>query len=296
MEFFRKDFDCEQFTLYPFGDWHLGSKQCDEDFIKQVIEEIATTDNAYWVGMGDLMENALVGSRSDVYTQVIPPEEQMMYICELLEPIKDKALFLIAGNHEARTHRLTGIRSELFISQRLDIPYKQFSCYAFFTPSAKLPNNKRKKLMGFRCYFHHDYGGGWTPGGKVNKAHKLREITPNADATFSGHFHITSRIPYRWAEIGSGGKHIWNRTGYDYITGSALKWDSSYAEEKAKPMAAMEFVKVTFQFGERYMALNKKGKLMRKDKNGKTYRYKETHLYQYDNARQIYETIQPKEK
>jgi len=292
MEFFRKDFDCEQFTLYPFGDWHLGSKQCDEDFVKQVIEEIATTDNAYWVGMGDLMENALVGSRSDIYTQVIPPKEQLEYICELLEPIKEKGLFLIAGNHEARTHRLTGIRPEVFISQRLGIPYKEFSCYALFAPLRKSPNSN---FTAFKCYFHHDYGGGWTPGGKVNKAHKLREITPNADATFSGHFHITSRIPYSWVEICYNGKNLWKRKGYDYITGSALKWDSSYAEEKAKPMAAMEFIKVTFRFGNRQVHKQQKGQKCR-IKSGKNYFSRDDAEYRYDYSEQIYETIQPRGK
>jgi len=46
-----------------------------------------------------------------------------------------------------------------------------------------------------------------------------------------------------------GRKKIIKHTGYDYITGSALEYANSYAEEKGKPSAAVEFIKVTFRAG-----------------------------------------------
>ncbi len=237
MEFYSKDFDAELITLYPLGDWHLGSRQADLDFISQVIDEIKDNPNAYWAGMGDLMENAIIGSKSDVYLQKIPPKEQMDMICKLLEPIKNKGLFLIAGNHEARTMRQVGLVPEQYISVVLGLPYCGYSCLAKFSmKKAHWPHD-------FTCYFHHNYGGGYTPGGKVNRAECLRKICPTADAAFSGHFHVTSRIPVTWFEAGVKG--VVRRTGYDYITGSALRWDESYAEEKAKPASTVEFIRVT---------------------------------------------------
>ena len=87
----------------------------DQDLLDRVIAEIKATPNGYWVGMGDFLENAIVGSKSDVYTQVVPPKEQMEHIVELLRPIKDKGLFLIYGNHENRTMRMVGIQPEQYI-------------------------------------------------------------------------------------------------------------------------------------------------------------------------------------
>jgi len=81
-------------------------------------------------------------------------------------------------------------------------------------------------------------------GGKVNAAEKLRLITPTADATFSAHLHTTGRIPIKWYEAGRG--QILERLGYDYMIGSALTWNGSYAEEKAKRSAAEEHISVTF--------------------------------------------------
>lgn len=238
MKFFHKRFETKQITLYPLGDWHYGSRQCNETFIKQIIREIKRDDDAYWVGMGDFMENAVVGSKSDVYTQTLPPKEQMEYIVEILSPIKEKGLFLIAGNHESRTHRMVGLTPEQYIGIQLDVPYCEFSCLAVFQMESKTPNS-------FTCYMHHNYGGGYTHGGKVNRADALRKIVPTADAIFSGHFHITSRIPCTWYDAGR--TRIIKHVGYDYITGSALEWDGSYAEERGKPSATVEHIKVTFR-------------------------------------------------
>jgi len=238
MKYFRKYFETPEINLYPIGDFHYGSRQCDVKFIRKTIEIIKNDPIGWWVGMGDLMENAIIGSKSDVYLQRVPPEEQIETLVELLEPIKDKALFLIAGNHEQRTMRVVGLIPEQVIASRLMIPYKGYSCYADLILNSKTPK-------GFKCYFHHNYGGGYTAGGKVNKANQLRKIVPTADAIFSGHFHITSRIPVQWFDTGKKGviEHI----GYDYITGSALQWHDSYAEEKAKPPAVNEFIMVNFK-------------------------------------------------
>jgi hypothetical protein len=261
MEFFRKYFDFDRFTLYPLGDTHIGSKNYNDAFFRQVIQEIAEDELGYWVGMGDFMENALIGSKSDVYTQTMPPTEQANYVCELLEPIWSKGLFLIAGNHEQRTMRAAGFIPEQYIAAKLKLPYLGFSAFAYVTlKEAKWANS-------FVLYFHHNYGGGYTKGGKVNRAEQLRRIAPNADAIFSGHFHITSRTPTTWFDATRKG--IITRIGYDYITGSALEYKGSYAEERAKPAATCEFIKVTFKGGT----------------NG-----------HFDGREQIYEVIIPKEK
>lgn len=258
MRFYTKRFEADGFTLYPIGDLHYGSAQCNLDFVRSVVAEVKDTPNAYWVGMGDLIENAIVGSKSDVYTQTVQPREQINYIVELLRPIANKGLFLIGGNHERRTTRTTGIVLEEHIAVQLGVPYMGFSCMA------RLQTESSHTPQDFICYFHHNYGGGYTAGGKVNRAESLRRIVPTADAIFSGHFHITSRIPVTWFEAGT--KQANRKVGYDYITGSALTWNESYAEEKGKPAATVEFIKVTF-----IGTTNGRG----------------------DNRKQIYETISP---
>ena len=165
-------------------------------------------------------------------------KEQMEHIVELLTPIKGKGLFMIAGNHESRTHRMVGLTPEQYMGIQLDVPYGGFSCLAVLQMESKTPNS-------FTCFFHHGAGGGFTPGGKVNSAVALRKIVPTADATFSGHSHTTSRIPFTWYDAGK--TRVLKRVGYNYIIGSALEWNESYAEEKAKPSATIEHIKVQFK-------------------------------------------------
>ena len=242
MKLYTKTFpDQDYFDFYPLGDWHYGSRQVDEAFINRVVGEIKDNPSAVWCGMGDFIENAIIGSQSDMYTQTVPPAEQLDHICDILKPIQDKGTFLIAGNHEQRTMRQVGSLPEQYISVKLGVPYMGFSCMAmFYLPKCKTP-------YGFSCYFHHNYGGGYTPGGKVNRSDSLRKIVPNVDACFSGHFHTTARMPVTWFEPGR--KMVNRKTGYNYITGSALRWDGSYAEEKAKPAATVEHIKVRFVGG-----------------------------------------------
>jgi len=249
MKFFFKRFPRRFINLYPFGDIHYGSLQCNVPFVHQTIKTIAEDPDGYWVGMGDFMENAITGSLSDVYTQTASPEEQAKQIVKWLEPIKHKGLFMVGGNHERRSHRATGMTPEEYISAELGrnekgqrwVPYMGFSVYATFQMSqCKTPGS-------FRCYFHHNRGGGSTAGGKVNRADKLRLIAPNADAIFSAHSHTTARIPHTWYDVGY--KKIIKKEGYNYIIGSALEYAESYAEEKGMPPATVEFIKVKLQAG-----------------------------------------------
>jgi len=238
MEFFYRKFKGREVNIYPLGDWHIGSRQCNEDFVRKVVGIVKDDPIGYWIGMSDFMENALIGSKSDVYTQTMPPREQMEHICDIMAPIASKGLWTIAGNHEERTMRVAGIRPEEFIAAKLNIPFMGFSVMGV------LELDRVRGPYRFSVFCHHNYGGGYTVGGKANRAEGLRKIVPTADATFSGHFHITSRIPYTWFEAGE--TQVIKRTGYDYITGSALTWNESYAEEKAKPAASVEHIKVTF--------------------------------------------------
>lgn len=233
----------KSFRLYPFGDIHWGSPNCNQSFVRQVVAEIEADPQAKVVLMGDLAENAVLGSKSDVYMQVIHPQKQVEEICELLDPIKKKILFAVDGNHEYRTFKLTGIDLTQVIAHNLGIPAMGYSCLARFILDSRTPRS-------FMCYFHHSYGGGATPGGKVNRAKKLRDIVPQADAIFSGHTHITSRIPSVWYDLtmpgNTGNGQIVERVGYDYIIGSALSYSGSYAEAHAMPPACCEMMSVEF--------------------------------------------------
>lgn len=239
MKFLSFELPLKALNLYPLGDWHHGSRQAFPRFIKQEIDTIAADPEARWCSMGDLIENAIVGSKSDVYLSTTNPEKQIEDVVSLLKPIKDKGLFMIPGNHSARTMRVAGIDPDKVIADLLGMPYARYSILA------SLALGKAKQKPRAICYFHHSRGGGSTPGGKVNAAAKLRLIVPGADAVFCGHSHTTNREPVTWFDAGLAG--LVRRKGYNYIIGSALTWKESYAEEKGMRPAAVEQIAVRFE-------------------------------------------------
>ncbi|MCM8782016.1 MAG: metallophosphoesterase [Candidatus Omnitrophica bacterium] len=239
MKLYVKKFDSPEINLYPIGDFHIGSEQADMELITKVINMIKDDPVGYWVGMGDFIENAIIGAPGS-YDQVIQAgRQQLEYVCSLLRPIAHKGLFLIAGNHETRTYRVSGIFPEQFFSLNLGIPYLGFSAVA------RIYLKLKNKENFFTMYFHHNYGGSYSLGGKVTKALNLWHLFPTADAIFSAHSHVTGRYPISWYSVKKG--RIAKMTTYLYLIGSALNYAGSYAEEKAKPPAVKEFIYVNFK-------------------------------------------------
>lgn len=229
MEYMHFDIDAKQVTLHPLGDWHLGAPQCNMPYIKKVVQEIESNPEARWMGMGDLIENAIIGSAGDLYKQTMSPKVQIDEVVRLLTPIRGKCLFVMPGNHEERSMRVVGLHPDQHIASQLFVPYCEYSC--LFT----LDLLKAHTPRSFSIYAHHNPGRGVV---------KLRLICPNVDATFGAHTHTSSRTPVTWFEAGY--KKALKKTGYDYVTGSALTWDKSYAEEKVRRPSTVEHIKVTF--------------------------------------------------
>ena len=98
----------ETIQIIPISDIHIGDKQLNIKMLKSIIQYIKDTPNAYTIINGDLLDMALKTSKSDVYGQAVSPTEQVLAATELLEPIKDKILLIVRGNHEYRNDKDTG--------------------------------------------------------------------------------------------------------------------------------------------------------------------------------------------
>jgi hypothetical protein len=148
---------------------------------------------------------------------------------------------MVSGNHEDRTERVAGILPDAYMSTRLGIPFAGYSALLVLNAREGYPPRT------WTCFVHHGAGGGYSFGGKKTASIKVREIVPTADAIFTGHSHITDRTPLAWYEAGK--KSVVKKVGYNYVVGSALTWDGSYAENKAKRPSCVESISVEFTPG-----------------------------------------------
>ena len=92
--------DTKQISLYFAHDVHYGSAAHQKERWNAYKKLILDDPNAYVCFIGDLMENAVVGSKSDIYTQTVSPHEQKMWVRDQFLELKEKIICITDGNHE----------------------------------------------------------------------------------------------------------------------------------------------------------------------------------------------------
>lgn len=181
--------DLKELRIIPISDVHIGDPLCNLKYLKEILEEIKNTPNVYTIINGDMCNVALKNSKSDVYVDKMSPMEQVKYLLELLEPIKDKILVLGTGNHEDRIAKETSIDPLWFVAKELGIEdrYANNWWYLFLRFGEK--ESGRKAPMCYQITGRHgDGAGGRRPGSKLNKVVDMNE-TVVADLYIMSHVH-----------------------------------------------------------------------------------------------------------
>lgn len=100
----------EYVDIYFIHDVHYGSELFDEKKWKALKEMIINDENAMVCFIGDMMENAIPNSKSDVFTQKHSPAEQKEWVTEQFKDFAHKTIAVVAGNHENnRTTKVSGL-------------------------------------------------------------------------------------------------------------------------------------------------------------------------------------------
>ena len=96
--------------VYVVSDIHCGNYLFNKAKWDKLKAEILQAPNRYIIFAGDAMENAVPGSKSDVFSQNMHPQEQREWITEQFTELKDRILCVIDGNHERnRSTKLCGL-------------------------------------------------------------------------------------------------------------------------------------------------------------------------------------------
>ena len=178
----------EQIEIHPMADLHIGDSMCDFKLIMERIEYIKNTPNAYCILDGDLMDTAVCTSVGDTYGANLQPMEQLRQCVKIFEPIKDKILAVLPGNHENRVYRSDGLDITELMCAQLGIPEKYSPTTALlFVRFGK--DGKHGRPMFYTIYATHGAGGGRKEGGKVNRLADLASIV-DADIYVHAHTHL----------------------------------------------------------------------------------------------------------
>ena len=227
--------DSPYLNIYPLGDVHIGSKECDLDLFKQWIKMVESDENGYAVIIGDMMNMGLKNSKSNVYEEVLSPFEQKEMCYELLKPIAPKILAGCSGNHEYRQNKEVGTNPlyDVFCRLRIEDRYRENVCFLKLTVGSvgKNPNT---------------YGVVLTHGSSRNKEEKWNYSVHGCDCFISGHTHLGTHQP--------SGKIIMDLThnkvrlgNYQHIVVTPFQKYGGYAiRGKYLPNAVGQFQRITF--------------------------------------------------
>ena len=178
----------EQIEILPMADLHIGDGLCDYKGITDRIEYIKNTPNAYCILDGDLMDTAIASSIGDTYGANLQPMEQLNHCVKLFEPIRDKILAVLPGNHENRVYKADGIDTTQLMCAQLKIQQRYSPTTALlFVRFGEGRNHGRRML--YTIYVTHGSGGGRREGGKVNRLADLAGIV-DADIYVHSHTHL----------------------------------------------------------------------------------------------------------
>lgn len=181
----------EQIEIHPMADLHLGDNNADYKLIMERIDYIKNTENAYCILDGDLMDCAIASSIGDTYGANLQPMEQLKWCVKIFDPIKDKILAVLPGNHENRIYKSDGLDLTELMCTQLGIPekYSPTTALLFIRFGKGRSHGRKNAKQLYTAYVTHGSGGGRKEGGKVNRLADLASIV-DSDIYIHAHTHL----------------------------------------------------------------------------------------------------------
>ena len=225
----------ENINIYPIGDVHIGSKECDIELFRKLIKTIEDDPNGHAVIIGDMMNMGLRNSKSNVYEEVLNPMEQKELCYELLKPIAHKILAGCSGNHEYRTVKEVGTNPlyDVFCRLRIEDRYRENACFLKLTVG-KVGRNPNT------------YGVVLTHGASKSKDEKWTYGVDGCDCFISGHTHLGTHQPLGKIKMDLTHNKV-KTIGYQHIVVMPFQEYGGYAMRgKYMPCNLGQFQRITF--------------------------------------------------
>lgn len=216
--------DLNYADIYFVHDVHFGAEMFSEKKWKVLKNKILNDDKAFICWIGDLMENAIPNSKSDVFTQRYTPAQQKEWVTQQLFDLKDKTIAVVPGNHERnRTTKLCGLYPlyDCCLLAGIDEKYRNGIAFVDIGIGTSAKNNKKQVH-----YF-----------GQIQ--HKARDIKAVCSADYTdgidffafGHDHEAKDKPRAKLVFDAHNKMIYKRNVECLNSGSFCDFGGYGAEE-----------------------------------------------------------------
>lgn len=183
--------DIREAVVYPLADVHLGAQGSDSQAFYELIQQIACEPNSYVTLQGDLIDNGTRNSVTDIFKATMPPSQQKREMAKALEPIRDKILCLLPGNHERRSGKDADSDPTYDIAAKLDLEdrYREDMAFIRIGLGEKRGHQGNGKPYAYNIACVHGAGGGALPGASVNRADRFAQAIDGVDVFIHAHAH-----------------------------------------------------------------------------------------------------------
>ena len=183
----------DDICIYPIADVHLGAMEHAEKEWHEFLKMVETT-NAYLILDGDLLNNGLRSCRFvNPFDEAIRPRDAKRRMVKYLEPVRDRILCVVSGNHERRTFRDDDQDLTYDICSKLDIEDLYRENIAYMKVSVGQQKDKVTNTRGrpniYTFAVTHGTGGGIYTGAAVNRNERFGNVIDGLDCLIVGHVH-----------------------------------------------------------------------------------------------------------
>lgn len=189
-ELIQYDFpEKKDIIIRPIADVHLGAKEHMENEWQDFIDDIKNKPNTYLTLGGDLINNGTRTSVSNIFDETLRPSEQKKLMARYLEPIRDRILCSVSGNHEQRSGKDVDDDPTYDIMCKLDIEDRYRENVAFVKVKIGSKEGSGSNNPGYIIVVTHGSGGGIYTGASVNRNERFGYSIDGADLIIVGHSH-----------------------------------------------------------------------------------------------------------
>ncbi len=176
-------------TIIPISDVHLGAAEHMQRKWELFCQSVLESPNTYITLGGDLINNATKSSVSNIFEETMRPSEQKKLMAKMLEPLRDRILCAVSGNHERRSLKDADDDPTYDIMCKLDIEHLYRENMAFVKIQMGQQEASGERNPTYMLVVTHGAGGGIYTGGAVNRNERFGHAIDGADCLVVGHVH-----------------------------------------------------------------------------------------------------------
>ena len=222
--------------IYPIFDVHLGAAECMVDEWETFLKALKAEPNSYIIIGGDMLNNGIKTSVSNCYDETMRPREQKAMLTKQLEPIRDRILCGVPGNHCGRNadvdqNPLYDVFCKLDIQER----YRENAAYNVFRLGDKSANGAKNPTYTMAVL--HGAGGGMYIGSAANRNERFGAVIDGLDILVTGHTHKPITYPVGKLSIDPQNNRVSHKDFRVVVATSWLDY-AGYAMRKMLPPTA----------------------------------------------------------